>query len=389
MTTHRPLGVAVIGYAFMGRAHSLAWREAPRIFDLGREPKLRALVGRDGDAVRNAAITLGFADVASDWRDVIMRDDVDVVDICTPSDSHAEIALAALAAGKHVLCEKPLANTTADAKRMAEAARAAADSGTVAMAGFNYRRVPAVAFARDLVAAGRIGTVRQVRATYLQDWVVDPESPLVWRLRIERAGSGALGDIGTHIIDLAQFMIGDTICGVSALAETFIRERPLPSASAGLATTGSIERGPVTVDDATIFLARFAGGAIGTFEATRMAPGRKNELRIEINGATGSLVFNMETMNELLFYDGTEPAETAGFRRILVTEPGHPYLSAWWPAGHVLGWDHSFIHEIKDFVDAIAAGEPVAPSFDDGWQVQRVIDAVTGSAAARSTWQEV
>lgn len=389
MTTRRPLGVAVIGYAFMGRAHSLAWREAPRVFDLGLEPQLRALVGRDGDAVRSAASTLGFTDAASDWRDVIVRDDIDVVDICTPCDSHAEIALAALAAGKHVLCEKPLANTAADARRMAEAARAAADSGTVAMAGFNYRRVPAVALARDLIAAGRIGAVRQVRATYLQDWVVDPEFPLVWRLRAERAGSGALGDIGTHIIDLAQFMIGDTIGGVSALAETFIRERPLPSASAGLAATGSVERGSVTVDDATIFLARFVGGAIGTFEATRMAPGRKNELRIEVNGATGSLVFNMEAMNELSFYDGTEPAETAGFRRILVTEPGHPYLSGWWPAGHMLGWDHSFIHEIKDFVDGIAAGKPVAPSFDDGWQVQRVIDAVTGSAAARSIWQEV
>jgi predicted dehydrogenase len=389
MVRNGPLRVGMVGYAFMGRAHALAWREAPRFFDLACDPQLSVLVGRNEQAVREAAANLGFAETGSDWRELVRRPDVDVVDICTPGDSHAEIAIAALEAGKHVLCEKPLANTVAEADAMVAAAARAAEHGVRAMVGFNYRRVPAAALARNMVASGAVGEVRHVRATYLQDWIVDPEFPLVWRLQKEHAGSGALGDIGAHIIDLAQFMLGDRVIGVSALTETFVKERPFPSASSGLAAQAGTDRGIVTVDDAALFMARFGSGAIGTFEATRFATGRKNELRIEINGSAGSIVFNMESMNELQFYDGSDPAASAGFRRILVTEPEHPYLQAWWPAGHILGWDHTFIHEIRDFVDAIVTGADVRPSFADGLQVQRVLQTVEDSAAAGSSWTPV
>jgi predicted dehydrogenase len=379
----------MVGYAFMGAAHSQAWRTAGRVFDLPLAPAMVALSGRDTVAASRAAATLGWQSSVSDWRELLDRPDIDVIDICTPGDTHAEIAIAALDAGKHVLCEKPLANTVEDAAAMAAAAERARARGVRSMVGFNYRRVPAVALARALVQEGRVGTVRHVRAVYLQDWIVDPEFPLVWRLQKEHAGSGALGDIGAHIIDLAQFMIGDRLTGVSALTETFVKERPLASSSGGLAATGTQERGPVTVDDAALFTGRFSGGAVGSFEATRFATGRKNALRIEINGSDGSLVFDFEAMNELSYYDGTGDPSTAGFRRILVTEPDHPYLSAWWPPGHLLGYEHTFTHEIRDLVDAIGAGDDPVPSFRDGLQVQQVLEAVECSAADRSCWQDV
>jgi predicted dehydrogenase len=381
--------VGLIGYAFMGAAHSQAWRTAPRFFDLPLHPELTVLAGRDAAAVTAAADRLGWAATETDWRRVIERDDVDLVDVCTPGDTHAEIALAALAAGKHVLCEKPLANSVAEAAEMAAAAERAAASGVRAMVGFTYRRVPAVAFARRLVAEGRLGQVRHVRAQYLQDWIADPEAPMSWRLQKEKAGSGALGDIGAHIVDLTQFITGEAITGVSAMLETFVRERPLPATSGKLSGTGGTERGQVTVDDAAVFLGRFTGGALATFEATRFALGRKNAIRIEVNGSAGSLAFDFEDMNVLQFFDGTDPAETAGFRRILVTEPGHPYVGAWWPAGHGLGYEHGFTHQVVDLVQAIAAGDQPTPSFADGLQVQRVLDAVERSAADRSSWTEI
>jgi predicted dehydrogenase len=260
------------------------------------------------------------------------------------------------------------------------------------MVGFNYRRVPAVALARRLVAEGRIGQVRHVRAQYLQDWIVDPEFPLVWRLQAEKAGSGALGDIGAHIVDMAQFVIDDRLSGVSALTETFVKERPLPAAASGLSASGSAggsARGPVTVDDAALFLGRFGGGAVASFEATRFATGRKNAIRLEVNGSAGSLAFDFESMNELAFYDGAEDPETAGFRRILVTEPTHPYAGAWWPPGHLLGYEHSFTHEVVDLITDLAADRDPTPSFADGLQVQLVLDAVSRSAAAGSGWQAV
>jgi predicted dehydrogenase len=385
------LGIGMVGYAFMGRAHSHAWRSVGAFFDLPCTPAMVALAGRSRDQTAAAADRLGWEAFETDWRELIHRDDVDIVDICTPGDTHAEIAVAALDAGKHVLCEKPLANTVEQAVAMTEAAERARANGVRAMVGFNYRRVPALALARDMVAEGRLGTIRHVRAQYLQDWIVDPEFPLVWRLDADKAGSGALGDIGAHIIDAAQFVAGDRLTGVSALMDTFVKERPLAGASAGLgaAAAGDSARGTVTVDDAALFIGRLSGGGLASFEATRFATGRKNAMRLEINGSDGSLAFDFESMNELSFYDNTEDPRTAGFRRILVTEPVHPYAGAWWPAGHLLGYEHTFTHEVKDFVEAIAGGTDPAPSFADGLQVQRVLSAVARSAADHGTWTDI
>lgn len=384
------LGVGMVGYAFMGAAHSQGWRTVGRVFDLPRRPVLAAVCGRDGQAVRAAADRLGWAAAETDWRSLIARDDVDLVDICTPGDSHAEIALAALAAGKHVLCEKPLANSVEEAEAMTEAAEAAAARGQVAMVGFNYRRVPATSLARKMVAEGRLGALRHVRVTYLQDWLVDPEFPLTWRLRKEAAGSGALGDLGAHIVDLAQYLVGEEVVGVSALTETFVRERPLPGGpTSGLSAVSANGVGQVTVDDAAVFTGRFASGALASFEATRYATGRKNALRIELNGEHGSLAFDLERLNELEYHDHREPGTHAGFRRILVTEPDHPYLEAWWPPGHGLGYEHTFVHQARDLVSAIAEGSAPAPSFADGLQVQRVLAAVEESAAKNSVYTPI
>lgn len=405
------LRVGMVGYAFMGAAHSQGWRTAGRVFDLPLRPVLAAVCGRDGAAVRAMADRHGWAAAETDWRALIARDDVDLVDICTPGDSHAEIALAALAAGKHVLCEKPLANTVEEAEAMTRAAETARGRGQMSMVGFNYRRLPATALARSMVAEGRLGALRHVRVTYLQDWLVDPEFPLTWRLRRDVAGSGALGDLGAHIVDLAQFLAGEPLGGVSALTETFVRRRPWPTgASSGLsavpepggpvggtvAGTGSGPgngpgpgMGAVTVDDAALFTARFASGALASFEATRFATGRKNSLRIELNGERGSLAFDLERLNELAYHDHTEPAAHAGFRRILVTEPDHPYLDAWWPPGHGLGYEHTFVHQARDLVRAIAAGRPPTPSFADGLQVQRVLAAVEESAEKNSVYTPI
>src|SRR5690348_430683 len=266
MTTGKPsLRVGLIGYAFMGAAHSQAWRTAPHFFDLPLHPELAVLVGRTPDRVAEAAERLGWAQTETDWHRLLERDDVDLVDVCTPGDTHAEIAIAALEAGKHVLCEKPLANTVAQAEAMTEAATRAAANGVRSMVGFTYRRVPAIGLARRLVAEGKLGTVRHVRAQYLQDWIADPEAPLSWRLDKEKAGSGALGDIGAHIIDLTQFITGDTIAEVSGQLETFVKERPIAAEHSGLSGTAGAERGPVTVDDAAVFLAKFASGALGVF----------------------------------------------------------------------------------------------------------------------------
>ena len=383
------LGVGLIGYAFMGAAHSQAWRTAPHFFDLPLRPELTVLAGRDAVRVADAAERLGWSSVETDWRRVLERDDVDLVDVCTPGDTHAEIAVAALQAGKHVLCEKPLANTVAEAEAMAEAAARAAARGVRSMVGFTYRRVPAIGLARQLVAEGRLGDIRHVRAQYLQDWIADPQAPMSWRLEKDKAGSGALGDIGAHIVDLTQHITGQRLTGVSALLETFVEERPLPASEGSLSGVAGQGTGTVTVDDAAVFLGRFDGGALATFEATRFALGRKNAIRIEVNGSRGSLAFDFEDMNVLHFFDGDEPAATAGFRRIVVTEPEHPYVGAWWPAGHGLGYEHGFTHQAVDLVTAIAKDEDPAPSFADGLQVQRVLDAVERSAAARSVWTEI
>jgi predicted dehydrogenase len=389
--TNGELRVGMVGYAFMGAAHSTAWRTVNHAFDLPLRARLTAVCGRDETKVRAAAARLGWEQTCTDWRELIARDDIDVIDICTPGDSHAEIAIAALEAGKHVLCEKPLANSVAEARAMVAAAEAARARGVRSMCGFNYRRVPAVTHLRQLVASGRLGAIRHVRAVYLQDWIVDPQFPLVWRLQKEKAGSGALGDIGAHIVDLTQYVTGQAITGVSALTETFVPERPLPAAASGLsaAAGGSGDpaaTGPVTVDDAALFLARLSGGAVATYEATRFATGRKNGLRVELNGSRGSAVFDLERLNELSLYDSGPAGVDQGFTRILVTEPEHPYMAAWWPPGHIIGYEHSFTHEMRDFIEAVAVGKDPEPSFVDALQVQLVLDAVERSAATESCW---
>lgn len=387
--TRPPLRVALIGHAFMGRTHSQAWRTAPRFFDLPMTAEMAVLVGRDAQRTQAAADKLGWAEASTDWRAVLERDDVDLVDICTPGDSHAEIAEAALGAGKHVLVEKPLANSVEEAEAMAAAARRARESGVRSMVGFTYRRVPALQLARQLIEQGRIGDVRQVRAQYLQDWLADPEAPLAWRLDKERAGSGALGDIGAHIIDMTCFLTGERFAGVSGMLETFVHERPIAEASSGLSATAGAGRGPVTVDDAALATGRLISGAPVILEATRFAWGRKNAMRIEVSGTRGALAFDFEEMNILHHYDAEEPAATAGFRRIIVTEPEHPYLEAWWPPGHGLGYEHGFTHQAVDLVRSIAAGKDPTPSFDDGLHVQRVLDAVERSSRTQNRWTQI
>lgn len=371
--TNRPLGVAMIGYAFMGKAHSNAWRNVASFFDVPAfEQKL--LVGRDAAGVEEAAAKYGWAETATDWRTVLDRDDIDIVDICAPGWMHAKIAIAALAAGKHVLVEKPLANTLAEAEAMAAAAQAARAQGVQSMIGFNYRRVPALALARELIADGRVGTVRHVRAAYLQDWLADETAPMSWRLNKETAGSGALGDIASHAIDQVLFLLGDRVTEVSGRLHTFTTRRP-----------GAAGMEDVTVDDAAWATLSLASGAIASVEVSRVATGRKNALTLEIYGDKGSLLFDLENLNELHLLDATAPAREQGFRRILVNEPEHPYLEAWWPQGHIIGWEHTFTHEIRDFLTAISTGTPPSPSFEDGLEVQRILNAIEESAAAKSS----
>lgn len=370
--TNRPLGVAMIGYAFMGKAHSNAWRNVASFFDVPAfEQKL--LVGRDPAGVKEAAAKYGWAETSTDWRTVLDRDDIDIVDICAPGWMHAEIAIAALEAGKHVLVEKPLANTLAEAEAMTAAAQAARAKGVQSMIGLNYRRVPALALARELIAEGRVGTVRHVRAAYLQDWLADETAPMSWRLRKETAGSGALGDIASHAIDQVLFLLGDRVTEVSGRLHTFVDRRP---GAAGLED--------VTVDDAAWATLSLASGAIASVEVSRVATGRKNSLKLEIYGDKGSLLFDLENLNELHFLDAAVPVREQGLSRILVNEPEHPFMDAWWPQGHIIGWEHTFTHEIRDFLTAISTGTPPSPSFEDGLEVQRILNAIEESAAAKS-----
>ena len=361
------IGVGLVGYKFMGRAHSNAYRQLPRFFDVDPAPRMTAICGRDERGVREAADSLGWSSYETDYRRLIERDDVGLVDVVTPGNTHREIVLAALEAGKHVVCEKPLANTLAEAKEMLDAARRA---GTINTVCFNYRRAPAVQLAKKLIDEGRLGTIRHWRSMYLQDFIMDPEFPLIWRLQKELAGSGALGDIGAHSVDLAHFLLGG-ISEVTGMMETFVKERPLEGSEGGT--------GEVTVDDAAAFLARFENGATGTFEATRFAAGRRNKNAFEINGSKGSVAFDLERMNELEVFFVDDDADVQGFRTVNVTEPVHPFAGAWWPPGHIIGYEHTFVHTMKDLMDGIKTGESPAPTFEDAYRCQAVLDAVERS----------
>ncbi len=367
--TKRKINVAMIGYDFMGRTHSNAWRQVARFFpDLPFEPVLKVVVGRTKEKVAEARARLGFDEASTSWEETLARKDIDIVDICTPGDSHAAIAVAAAEAGKAILCEKPLANDLAEAERMAGAVK---KSGSINMVCHNYRRVPAIALAKKLIDDGKLGTIHHYRGVYLQDWIVDPNFPLVWRLEKAHAGSGSLGDILSHTMDLSRYLVGEPV-EVSGLLKTFVTERPLPD--------GSGKRGPVDVDDSAQALVKFANGAVGYYEGSRFAPGRKNYNRLEINGSKGSLVWDLERMNDLEVCLDTGPL--GGFTNVSVTDGSHPYFGAWWPAGHIIGYEHSFTHTVYDFVKGIAEGKSPRPDFEDGLKNQRVLDAIEKSATS-------
>jgi predicted dehydrogenase len=365
------LNVALIGYAFMGRAHSNAYRQVPRFFSPKHPPRMKVICGRHADNVRKAADQLGWEESATDWRKVVRRDDIDIVDISTPGDSHAEIAIEAAKAGKVVLCEKPLANTVKDAERMLAAVQKA---GVIHMICHNYRRVPAVMLAKRLIEQGKLGRLYHFRGTYLQDWA-DASVPLVWRLRKEAAGSGALGDIASHSLDLGRFLVGE-ITEVTGALETFIKERPLPD--------NPRKKGKVTVDDASAAVVRFANGALGTIEASRFATGRKNYNRFEINGSKGSIAFDLERMNELEVYFTEDDPAVRGFHTVMVTNADHhPYMGHWWPEGHIIGYEHSFTHTVYDLLEAVAKDRVPEPNFADGVKNQKVLAAMEKAAQTR------
>jgi predicted dehydrogenase len=376
------LNVGLIGYKFMGKAHSNAWRQAPRFFDLPSDLRLKTLCGRDKAAVRRAAVDLGWAQTETDWRRVVADREIDIIDICTPNDSHCVIALAAAKAGKAILCEKPLARSVPEAERMVAAVKRA---GVVNMVCHNYRRIPAIALAKEMIDAGELGDrVFHCRARYAQDWIIDPNFPLVWRLQSDAAGSGALGDIFSHIVDLSRYLVGE-LREICAIAETFIKKRPIGN-RAGRGTTHAT--GKVKVDDAVTAIGRFQTGALFSLEATRFAPGRKNSITLEINGNGGSLFFDLEEMNRLKFFSVRDAKGRQGFREILVTEPSHPYIKHWWPPGHIIGYEHTFTHTVADFVQAVATGKPTQPDFADALRTQRVLDAAARSAHNKR-WMEI
>lgn len=376
----KELRVAIIGHQFMGKAHSNAWLQAGRFFDLPLKPVLQVACGRNEEALRAFADNWGWKHIETDWRKVVERDDVDAVDISLPQHLHHEVAVAAARAGKHLFCEKPMAMSAADAEAMLHAAEQAKVTHYV---NHNYRRTPAVRLARQLIDEGKIGRIFHWRGAYQQDWIVDPEFPLTWHLRKETAGSGPHGDLNSHSVDLAHYLVGE-IKTVSCLTANFIRERPLPGDGAATFSVGSSSagRGEVTVEDASLMMVEFTNGAIGSFEATRFAPGRKNRNSFEIYGSEGSLAFDLERMNELQFHSRTDPPHAQGFRTILATESCHPYIQHWWPPGHIIGYEHEFTHAVADFVDAVANGKPIDPDFRDGLKCIRVLEAGLKSAAS-------
>lgn len=380
------LRVGLIGYNFMGKAHSNAWRQAGRFFDLPAAIEMRTLCGRSAAGVAAAASRLGWSRTSTDWREVVADPEIDIIDICTPNNRHHEIAMEAAKHGKAVLCEKPLAMDVAQCEQMVAAVK---ESGVTNMVCYSYRRVPAIALAKRMIERGDLGDrIHHFRARYAQDWITDPSFPLVWRLQSKVAGSGSHGDIGAHIIDIGRYLVGEIkeVCG---LMETFVKSRPLQAElGAGLSAKASTKMGKVTVDDAVSWIGRFKNGAVANLEATRFAQGRKNNITFEINGSKGSLAFDFEDMNRLKFYSAEDPEDARGFRDIIVTEPTHPYAGAWWPPGHTLGYEHTFVHTCADFVKAVAAGKSVHPTFADGLANEKVLAAISKSASTRS-WVRV
>ena len=374
----RDINVGILGYKFMGKAHSNAYRKIPMFFDTDAKINMKVMCGRDAEWAKQSADKFGWEETETDWTKFVAREDVDAVDITAPSNFHKDVAIAAAENGKHVFCEKPLALTTADAREML----AAVEKNKVKhQIGFNYRFAPAVLLAKKLIDEGKLGKIYHFRGSYLQDFIVDPGFPLIWRLDKSVAGSGSHGDLGAHVIDLARFLVGD-FARVSGMQKTFIKQRPVVERMIGLSASAAdtTEMGEVTVDDATIFMTEFECGALGVFEATRFALGHKNDLSFEINGSKGSVKFNLERICELQYFSNDDEPGVQGFRTIQVTEGMHPYVSHWWPAGHVIGYEHTFVHELYEFLQAIALDKPTSPSFVDGVKCCQILEAVERSA---------
>lgn len=380
MGSKKKLNVALIGGGFMGKAHSNAWRKVNCFFDSDITPVMKIACDFNEAARKKIAERWGWEETATDWRRVVDRKDVDIVDVCVPTALHHDVAVAAAKAGKHVFCEKPIALSAQEATEMYEAVEKA---GVVHYLNHNYRRCPAVTLAKQLISEDKIGRIFHWRGAYLQSWIVDPSFPLTWHLKREDAGAGPHFDLNSHSVDLARYLVGE-ISSVVAMTAQFIKERPLPEeGTAGTFKTGSAGhgKGRVTVEDAAFLLTEFENGALGSFESSRFALGRKNYNYFEIYGSKGSLLFDLERMNELQYFSENDPEQCRGFRRILATEAIHPYVAHWWPPGHIIGYEHTFVHAIADFLDAISKGAVIRPNFADGVKAMQVLEAGLESAA--------
>ena len=383
----KTLNFGLVGYKFMGKAHSDALERLPRFFDMDMQIRRKALCGRDPEWAQQAAAKYGWDEVETDWRKLVARPDIDVIDITAPSNAHKDIAIAAAENGKHIFCEKPLALTLADSREMLAAAKKAEVRHQI---GFNYRFAPALVLAKKLIDSGKLGKIFHFRGHFLQDWIIDPDFPKVWRLDKAVCGSGSLGDLGAHVIDAARYLVGD-IASVTGMSKTFVKTRPVVARMTGLSGKADEDapREPVDVDDATSFVCEFECGALGMFEATRFALGHKNDMSLEVNGEHGSIRFSFERMNELEYFNGDDEPGEQGWRMIQVSEGGvHPYWDRWWPAGHVIGFPETFCHELFEFVQCVAQGKDCVPSFVDGVKCAQIMEAVELSVE-RKAWVDV
>lgn len=378
----KTLNIGMVGYKFMGRAHSNAWKKASLFFDLNCEPVLKVVCGRNETSLKEFATKWGWEEIETDWRKVVARPDIDIIDIALPQNLHHDVAVAAASAGKHIFCEKPMAMNSVQAEEMLKACERHKVKHYL---NHNYRRTPAIALAKKMIAEGYVGRIFHWRCAYQQDWIVDPEFPLTWQLRKEIAQAGPQWDLNSHAVDLAHYLVGK-ITSVSAMTANFITERPLAEEStSGNLTADAIpdKRGKVSVEDAALMMVEFQNGAIGSFEASRFSTGRKNRLCFEIYGSKGSIIFDLERMNELQCYSLADKEGMQGFKTILVTESVHPYVGHWWPPGHIIGYEHAFVHAVYDFVTALEANTSVEPNFKDGVEIIRVLEAGLKSAETK------
>jgi predicted dehydrogenase len=379
MSAPKEIRVGLVGYGFMGRTHSNAFGQVTKFFDTGYRPVLKAVCARDREKAAAFAERWGYESFVTDWRALVDRQDIDLIDIASPNDTHAEIAIAAAQAGKMVMCEKPLGRTAAEAENMV---RAVETAGVPNMVWYNYRRVPAVTLARHLVEAGKLGRIFHYRAKFLQDWTISKDLPQggagLWRLDVNVAGSGVTGDLLAHCIDTAMWLNG-SIDSVTAMTETFVKERPHN-------LTGKVE--PVGIDDASAFLARFSNGSLGTFEATRYARGHKALYTLEINGEHASIAWDLHDLHRLQYFDHRDQGDLRGWRSLHITDSDHPYMKQWWVPGLQIGYEHTFIHQVADFLEGLAAAKPASPTFREGLATDYVTDAVLKSAR-EGTWQAV